>query len=314
MACMTEMERQKTMTPYKIIIDTDAGDDVDDILCVALALQSPEVEVLGITTVYKNTAARARMVRYLLKHTGFDHIPVFAGIGTPLLPRSPVDLQAIPSGYIPAMDALDIRQDMGAVEFIIETVRKYPGEVTLVAVGELTNLAVAFRQAPDIVPKIRRIYMMSGAFFCHMVEWNVLCDAQASVEVYRAAVEKYAVGSDVTIQCALTPEETERILRHGSPWTDVLAHYIRAFKASWPQKDVIPHDPLALASVFAPDFLRFVPAKIEICLEKGIFFGFTLNRSRYDYYRPVDKTPNCQCACEVDRKGFVDFLMERLCR
>lgn len=299
--------------PLKIIIDTDAGDDVDDILAVSLALKSPEVKIMGITTVFKNTVARARMVKYLLEVNNEYDIDVYPGIGLPLYANRKLNMNDIPSGYIPEMDNMYVRKDVSAVDYIIDTVRKYPGEIILVPIGELTNIATAMRKAPDIAEKIKHINMMQGTFFSHMVEWNVVCDVEAAGIVFNSDVKKYAIGTDVTVKCILSEENINRIFNRGTAFTEALSMFIRAFKKSWPEKYVILHDPLALSSVYNDSFLKFKPVKVEIIKEPGKFFGMTLNISDFHYYnKRIDKTPNCMCASDVDNTGFIAHFVERI--
>ena len=120
----------------KIILDTDIGDDADDALALCLALKSPELEVLGITTVFRNTTARAKIAVALLNMMGKNHIPVYAGIGKPLVAQ--VNTKEPPIQLLENMKGLSYSDDMGAVEYLYHTLKYAEESVTLVAIGPLT--------------------------------------------------------------------------------------------------------------------------------------------------------------------------------
>ena len=161
------------MEVKKIIIDTDIGDDVDDALAISLALRSPELSVVGITTVFRNTLARAKITKKLTMLLNRPDIPIYVGIGQPLI--STADTETVPIQYLDDMKDLQINTEMTAVEFLYKTIMSNKNEITLVPIGPLTNIAMLFRLHPDVIPFIKDIVMMGGAFYFHYNEWNVLC-------------------------------------------------------------------------------------------------------------------------------------------
>jgi len=132
----------------KILINTDLGDDADDAVALALALRSDEIEVKGITTVFKNTKLRAKMVKDMLEIYERNEIPVFAGYGMPLIER--VDINEPPIQIENLLKDYELDEDMNAVDFIINTIKEDP-ETIIVEMGPQTNLALAFLKAPDVM-------------------------------------------------------------------------------------------------------------------------------------------------------------------
>src|SRR5215467_14450977 len=138
----------------KVILDTDIGDDIDDAFALALLLRSPELELQGITTAWGDTALRARLTNRLLKEAGASGIPVVAGISTPT--ESPFTQAEWAREGEPAA-----RSD--AVEFLLEAARRFPGQVTLIAIGPLTNVGRAIERDPEGFRKFRRVVVMGGS-------------------------------------------------------------------------------------------------------------------------------------------------------
>lgn len=147
------------MKPKKVIIDTDLGDDVDDAVAVALAVLSPEIEVAGITTVFKDTKARAEMVKDLLEFYQMGRIPVYTGQGLPLIERPKMEK---PIQYSILRNEYEPEQSLDAVDFMIKTAAENDN-VCIVAMGPLTNLGLAFLKAPEIMKRVE-IIGMGGAF------------------------------------------------------------------------------------------------------------------------------------------------------
>ena len=182
--------------PIPIIFDTDIGDDVDDALALALALQSPELDVKAITTVSDQAALRSRLVWKELGVFGRQDIPIGTGAEEPLL-----DL--VRTGRHPQFDVLTAEDvvpgpSLRAVDLIIRTLLDSPRKITIVPVGPLTNIALALKTEPRIKEKIERIVLMGGAYQILQPEYNVYCDRIASEIVFRSGVPITGVGLDVT--------------------------------------------------------------------------------------------------------------------
>src|SRR5438093_1069757 len=145
---------------YPVILDTDIGTDVDDVVALGLLLRAPTVELRAITTVYVDAALRARIVRRVLDVAGRTGIPIGRGLDQPLLGRDPFFWEGWEGeGFLDDRDE-DAGPLVHAVDLLIETVLAYPGEITIVAIGPLTNLAVAHMREPRLATAVRRIAIM----------------------------------------------------------------------------------------------------------------------------------------------------------
>ena len=204
----------------KIILDTDIGDDADDALALCLALKSPELEVLGITTVFRNTTARAKIAVALLNMMGKNHIPVYAGIGKPLVAQ--VNTKEPPIQLLENMKGLSYSDDMGAVEYLYHTLKYAEESVTLVAIGPLTNIAVLLLMYPEIISRVHEIVLMGGAFYMHYTEWNIFCDPEAAEIVFSSGIPIRAIGLDVTTCCQVDDALVEYLKEAEQKWAEDL--------------------------------------------------------------------------------------------
>src|SRR5437899_10196540 len=141
--------------PEKVIVDTDIGDDIDDAFALALAMRSPELEILGITTGWGDTELRARLVQRFLKENGAPDIPIAAG--------APTKSTAVFSQARWAQDGPPFQKQLDAAEFLLQQARKMPGEITLVAIGPLTNIGSAIDRDAAAFKKLKRVVLMGGS-------------------------------------------------------------------------------------------------------------------------------------------------------
>ena len=178
------------MIRRRILIDTDIGDDIDDAFAIALAASLPELELVGVTTVFRNTAQRAQLAHRLLSSLGREDIPVRAGERLP--EREPIHVfERDPAGapedadlcqWEPAYAQLPAED--GAVDFLIRMAEKYGESLTLVPIGAMTNLARAIERNPEAMKRVGAIVTMGGKFSAEDPEWNILCDPEAAHTVY----------------------------------------------------------------------------------------------------------------------------------
>ena len=158
LAQITDSEPFNPLRPIeKIIIDTDIGDDIDDAFAVALALRSPELEILGITTTFRDTEARAKILDRMLGEAGRQDIPVAVGIPTPA-PPNPMSQRRYGEGGHFARSS-----HPGAVDFILDQIQRNPGEITLVCIGPLVNVGVMIDKDPQTFRKLKRVVIMGGS-------------------------------------------------------------------------------------------------------------------------------------------------------
>lgn len=273
------------MEKYKIILDTDIGDDIDDALALALALEMPEIELLGVTTVFLDTQKRARIAKKML-HLWGKEVPVYAGIRRGERTNPKVD--AVPCQYTydlegGAYEALnDVSGDDGAaaVDFLVESAAKYGKELTVVAIGPLSNVAAAIRKAPEVMKGIDRIVLMGGCFYGDRAEWNILCDPLGAEIVFRSEVKIVCVGLDVTEQTQLSDRQQERIQSGGyDEKRDYLSSLVRLHKKSVGHNAFL-HDPLTVYYMVHPDIMTLEDIRVRVETEKEDEKGRTINVER----------------------------------
>jgi purine nucleosidase/pyrimidine-specific ribonucleoside hydrolase len=299
----------------KIIIDTDIGDDIDDAEAIVLALRSPEVEIVGITTVFKNVAARARITERLLELGGAPQIPVYCGCGQPMMFR--VDEEEIPPQYGEELDTIEIDRNEHAVDYIIRTVMASPGEITLVPIGALTNVALAILREPVVKKAVKEIVWMGGAFYYHFRTWNAVCDPDAVRVVFESGAPLRVVSRDVSLKCVLSPEQVDALRKPQDPAVRYLAELTDRWHGAAKRQPIL-FDPLTIAAIFDDRFLKFKPEYVGVETKGEFTRGLTfLYNSRYTKLGlPADKDvfarDPIQIAYDVDGPGFVSFFIDRL--
>ena len=149
----------------KVVLDTDIGTDVDDCLALAVLLGSPEVELVGVTCVYGDVRLRARMVRKLLRLAGRAEMPVYAGLESPLLGVRPVFWPGHEGvGLLEREDDSLLPEAEHAVDYLLRVTREQPGEIHLIAIGPLGNVAMAIRRDPGFLERLAGLTIMGGVF------------------------------------------------------------------------------------------------------------------------------------------------------
>lgn len=304
----------------RIILDTDPG--IDDALALFLALASPEVQLEAVTTVHGNVPVEltTRNALGLLEIAGRSDIPVARGSAQPLV-RVPVDAKYVhgPTGLgtltLPEPSASVVKPT--AADLIIERVLAAPGELTLVAVGPLTNLALALRREPGIASQVREVVIMGGALrvpgnVTPAAEFNIYADPHAAQVVFKAGWPLRLVSLDATNTAVVTREQTRQLARQQSAVSrcieEMLEFYFEVFDPAYGNHGLRLHDPLALAAVFRPDFIHWEPAYVDVELTGTLTFGETVAF----FPRPSAPAPNMQVSAGVDAERFVAWFLERL--
>jgi len=312
------------MQRHRIIIDTDPGQD--DAVAILLALASPEeIDVLGITAVAGNvpltlTALNARKVCEL---AGRPDIPVFAGCDRPLgrdlvtaehvHGKTGLDGPVLPEPQMPI-------QDQHAVDFIIDTLRAQPaGSVTLCPLGPLTNIAMAFEKAPDIIPRVREIVLMGGAYFqvgniTPTAEFNIYVDPQAARIVFRSGAPLVVMPLDVTHKALVTRARNDAFRNIGNrvgPAVAQMTDFFERFdKEKYGSLGAPLHDPCVTAYLIRPDLFSGRHINVEIETGSELTMGMTVA----DWWRVTDRAPNALFMGDIDADGFFDLLTDRLAR
>lgn len=299
------------MEKRKIIIDTDVGDDIDDAYAIVLAMASPEFDLLGVTTVFKNVAQRAYIAKSLLSAGNRGEVPVYAGINRPLrqsvqafeYEREGEDGLPVLRHYWEEMRRFRYEQG-SAVDFILDCAERYPGEVTLVGIGPLTNLAQAYEKAPETFRKLRELVLMNGWFTDAYPEWNVMCDPEAARIVYKSGVPVRAVGVNCTQTTEICGRNLERLRSLSGACGDLLNRMLDIWFAD-NRRNCVMHDGLAIASMYG-DFVSFERQNIYLPLEEGVR-GYTLRLSDES-----SAAASAEVSVAVDQAAFLDSFLQRL--
>ena len=317
----------------KIIIDCDPG--IDDALALAFAHGDPGLDVCGITTVAGNvgldrTTANALRVR---DFTGMADVPVVPGSARPLLR--------------PALDAGHIHGDTGlggaqlpaalsgpapghAVDYLVDAISAAPGEITLVAIGPLTNIALALRREPALSSLVRDFVIMGGSTgrgnATPAAEFNILADPEAAAIVFGAGWTVTMIGLDVTLQARVTAAVRDRLRGLGPLADDLLLPSLAGYRTirpgesgpagpgdprpaaelDWPGDLIDPavHDVCAVARVTRPDLIRCVPALVEVEIAGRLTSGMTVT----DFTAPA-AAHNAMVGTGIDVDGFWDLVL-----
>ncbi|MCM8901769.1 nucleoside hydrolase [Caldicoprobacter algeriensis] len=285
--------------PVKLLLDTDIGSDIDDAVCLSYLLANPECQLLGITTVSGEAEKRAMMASVLCNIAGKD-VPIYPGAEEPLIghQRQPVAQQARVLGNWRHKTKFPKGE---AVEFLRRTIRDNPGEVVLLSIGPLTNIALLFKVDQEIPKLLRGLVMMCGVFTNRLpgvgpLEWNAICDPYATAIVYNTEVMLHrSVGLDVT--CQVTMKYNEIMRRFTSP----LLEPVLDFASVWFEKadQITFHDPLAAATIFDDKICVFQRGKVEVELASDRLKGMT------HWSLDVDHG-NHEVAVDVDRDRFFE--------
>jgi purine nucleosidase len=251
------------MPPKLILLDTDIGTDVDDCLALALILASPELRLIAVTTVYGDTLLRARMVMKLLHLRGLTGVPVAIGAEKPLLGRAPVYWEGHEGqGFLAAEDSGLKPVSARAADMITRTVMAYPGEITLLAIGPLTNVALAVQQEVRLAHALAGLVIMGGvvgganALHLPWTEHNFRSDPEAARMVLASGAPITIVPLDVTTQIRIRPEDVARIRAVGTSFHAVVADQIERYPAYRQRGWTYLHDPLAAAAIIRPELVR----------------------------------------------------------
>lgn len=279
----------------KVLLDTDIGSDIDDAVCLAYLLARPDCELLGVTTVSGEPEVRAKMVSAQCRVAGKD-VPVFPGAAAPLA----VEQRQARSPQAAALDRWPHQAEFPAgqaVAFLRDTIRANPGEVVLLTIGPLTNIAQLFAEDPAIPGMLKALVMMGGVFVDgpERPEWNIYCDPHAADVVYRASAPVHrSVGLDVTRQVVMPAAEVR------ARFTAPLLQPVLDFAEVWFERrpDIMFHDPLAAATLFDDRLCRFAPGSVEVSLAPE---SHAVTR-----WTPGGARPPHEVALEVDAPRFFE--------
>jgi len=295
--------------PIPIIFDTDIGDDIDDALALALALQSPELDVRAVTTVIDDTESRTRLAWKELGLYGRRDIALGTGASEPLLdPRH--TSRARQFEVLTPEDVAPAAAGRRAADLIVETLLASPQKLTLVPVGPLTNIALALKLEPRIKEKIERIVLMGGAFDLLRSEYNIQRDRAAAQIVFSSGVPITAVGLDVTTRCKLEGSDLDRMRSAQNPASRFLVRLIGLWQNENSERYPTLHDPLAVAATFLPALIETQAGRVQVETSSPLTNGMTL-------FTPANRLPpgtsaSTLVARQVNVRRFLDLFVDRL--
>ena len=299
----------RTATPEKVIIDTDIGDDIDDAFAVALALRSPELQILGITTTFGDTEKRAKLLDRLLGEVGRSDIRVAAGPPTP--PKTDfTQAKYAEGGHFAKASHPD------AVAFLLAEIRRNPGEITLVAIGPLVNVGAAIDKDAETFRKLKRVVLMGGSIYRGYgdvgsatprgpePEWNIKNDILGAQKLFAAGVPLFVMPLDST-QLKMDAASRNSLFRQGTPLTDALT----LLYYEWGQETPTLFDPMTIAYMIKPELCPVMPMNIRVD-EKG--FTRPVDARTGADSQNVRAAPNAQVCLKSNPDDFFHFLMPRL--
>lgn len=285
-------------TPEKVIIDTDIGDDIDDAFALALALRCPELQILGVTTTFGDTATRAKLVDRFLGEVGRQDIPVAAG--TPTVTNNPMSQRRYAeSGRF----AKASHQD--AVDFLLGQIRRYPGQITLIAIGPEMNLGAAIDKDPATFRQLKRVVIMGGSIRKRYgdlgyapprgpePEWNIRCDIPSAQKLFASGVPVFVMPLDST-QLKLDEVKRAFLFSQGTPLTDALTLLYH----QWGQETPTLFDPMTIAYVVNPGLCPVQAMRIRVD-EKG-------------FTRSEEGPANAQVCLDSNSEDFFRFYLSRV--
>ena len=309
------------MTRQPLIIDTDPGQD--DAIAILLALASPELEVLGLTTVAGNVplALTSRNARIVLELANRRDVPVYAGADRPLLRplvtaefvhgKTGLDGPLLPEPTMPMAEG-------HAVDFIIQTVMaREPGTVTLCPLGPLTNIALALAREPRIALRLKQIVLMGGGGFeggniTPVAEFNFFVDPQAAALVFKAGVPITMAPLDVTHQALTTRKRVAALRAIGNHLGETVAQWMEFFERfdeqKYGQEGGPLHDPCVIAWLLRPELFTGRDCFVQIETSSEM----TMGQSVIDWWGVTGKPANARVLGGIDADGFYALIAERL--
>ncbi len=314
-----------------IILDTDIGTDVDDALALTLAVRSPEIEILAVTTVGVDARLRGRIARKLLGLLGRDEIPVSAGCDRRLNGREFQPMPISSARFIENdQNGLPL-QEQHAVDLIIDLLQGASTKITLVLIGPVTNVAMALQRCPRIKEKIERIVVMGGSvypenilkkegwlkwvpgFFKAGMEFNLNTDPAAAAAILTSGIPILLVPAEITFRTYLTEQERAQIRESTLPPSADLNQMCDEFQATLAKMtarmpvsrrfaQVYLHDPLTVVTVFTQDFVTVKPFHLTSGKRFGVFRTLAQNRL----------PANAMVVTDLDRGVFKRLFAERV--
>ncbi|KAJ7953900.1 Inosine/uridine-preferring nucleoside hydrolase [Quillaja saponaria] len=314
--------------PKKIIIDTDPG--IDDAMAIFLALRSPEVEVIGLTTIYGNvyTTLATRNALHLLEIAGRTDIPVAEGSHVTITKGTKLRI----ADFVHGVDGLGNQNfpppkgkpiEESAAAFLVEQANKYLGKVTVVALGPLTNIALALQLDPTFSKNIGQIVVLGGAFAVNgnvnpAAEANIFGDPVAADIVFTSGADILAVGINITHQVVMTDADREKLATSDGKFAQYLSKILDVYYSyhydAYNTRGVYLHDPMVILAAAIPSLITYTEGVVRV-QTNGITRGLTVlynKQKRFGEVTEWSDKPTVKVAVTVDAPSAVKLIMERL--
>jgi len=294
----------------RIIIDTDIGTNADDAVAIALAAKSPEILVEGVTTVYGQVVERAQIASAILAMSGSGAVSVYPGIEQCLLRSRAVYWSGLEGKGLQLRDE-NVRLSDHAVDFIRKTVMDNPGEITLVTIGPLTNIAAAIIREPAIAKQVKQIVMMggvtrlgAGGIHLEYAEHNVKCDPEAASVVFGSGAPILMLGYDVTRQIVVTREEVAAMAACGTPLAETLTRLMVDHMDFLGRDFTFLNDPLTIGALLDRSIVRSERMNVWVEYDRRSDTALTIAE--------LNEKGNVEVCLEAERQRFLTMLSDRL--
>ncbi|WVZ99472.1 hypothetical protein U9M48_044763 [Paspalum notatum var. saurae] len=312
---------------HKLIIDTDPG--IDDSMAILMAFRAPTVEIIGLTTIFGNvsTEGATRNALLLCERAGHPEVPVAEGSPEPLKGGKPrvADFvhgsDGIGNLFLPAPTANKV--DESAAEFLVNKASEFPGEVSVLALGPLTNVALAIKRDSNFVSKVKKIVVLGGAFFAAgninpAAEANILGDPEAADIVFTSGADIDVVGINITTQVCFKDEDLLELRNSKGKHARFLSEMCKFYRDWHAESDgfhgIFLHDPVSFTALVHPEYFTFKKGVVRVETQ-GICTGHTLmdqglkkwnSENPWSGYKPIS------VAWTVDVPKVISFIKKLL--
>ncbi len=251
-----------------LVLDTDIGTDVDDLLALVFIAKAPELSLEGITTVHGNTLLRAKIARVACQMIGLTNLPIVPGAAE-TLSGQPIFWPGHEGENIPGLESAYVENSVSAPQYLFDLSEKYQGQLEVLAIGPLTNLAQAVSLFPKFKSNVKGLHLMGGAYWVDYPEHNIETDVLAAKMVFESGIPITAVGLDVTLKVWLRESHLRQIEILPNGLGPMLAGQIRGWWKFLGKNENNPHDPLAALAMIRPDLFIFQECDVAVCTENN---------------------------------------------
>jgi purine nucleosidase len=248
-------------------LDTDIGTDVDDLLALVFIARASELSLEGVTTVHGNTLLRAKIARIACQKLGIPNLPIVPGASETLSGQQ-IFWPGHEGENIPGIEQARVEMSISAPQFLLDLSRKYPGELEILAIGPLTNLAQTIFRFPEFRSRVKRLYLMGGAYWTDYSEHNIEMDVVAAKIVFESGIPITAIGLDVTLRVWITETQVAQIRNLPNGLGPMIEDQIRRWWKFLQTNQNNPHDPLVALAMVRPDLFSCERCDIAVCMEQ----------------------------------------------